>query len=79
MSGDSPDVSFGVGDRARIDIPDETDPDHRYHGRNGEIIAIIPDNASSVTGAEQDDGIYRVELGTGETVDVRSRDLRPPI
>jgi hypothetical protein len=25
--------SFGEGDRVRIDIPDESDPDHHLHGR----------------------------------------------
>ncbi len=76
---DSPTHSFDVGDRCRIDIPNETDPDHVHHGKNGEIIAIIDDQASDITGDEQDDGIYRVKLDAGGTVDVRHRDLRPPI
>jgi ribosomal protein L21E len=29
------------GDRVRIDIPDETDPDHAlYHGEHGTVVAI---------------------------------------
>lgn len=68
-----------VGDRVRIDIPDETDPDFRHHGDNGEVIAVIEDEASSVTGGRQDDNLYRIHLDSGDTIDVRRRDLRPPI
>jgi hypothetical protein len=36
------DHQFEVGDRVRVDIPDETDPDYsRLHGRHGEIVAIL--------------------------------------
>ncbi len=36
------DLQFEEGDRVRIDIPDETDPDYnRHQGRHGEIIAIL--------------------------------------
>ena len=36
---------FGQGDRVRIDIPDETDPDHeQYHGQHGTVIKIISDD-----------------------------------
>lgn len=78
MNDETTEETYGVGDRVRIDIPNETDPDHRYHGKNGEVIAEIPDSASSMTGNPRDDGIFRVELDVGGTVDVRSRDLRPP-
>lgn len=67
------------GDRVRVDIPDETDPDHeRYHGEEGTIVDVRSDNAGSVTGDERDSTLYRVELDSGETVDLRWRDLRPP-
>lgn len=72
--------SYSKGDRVRIDIPDETDPDHeRYHGKHGEIVAIISDDAESVTGDPKDSDIYRVEFDDGDHADFRSRDLRPPI
>ena len=30
---------YHIGDRVRIDIPDETDPDHdRYHGEHAQIV-----------------------------------------
>ena len=45
------DHQFEEGDRVRIDIPDETDPDYsRLHGRHGEIVAILEDDAGAVTG-----------------------------
>lgn len=73
-------MPLSSGDRVRIDIPDETDPDHEsLHGEHGEIIDIIHDDASSVTGRDVDDDLYRVQLTNGRTVDLRSRDLRPPL
>lgn len=69
---------FTVGDRVRIDIPDETDPDHdRLHGCQGEITAILEDDAGEVTGDVRDTMLYRVQLEDGTEVDVRWRDLRP--
>lgn len=64
---------YDVGDRVRIDIPDETRPAHKHHGKNGEVIAEIP--------AGEPDSVdrFRVELDTGGTVDVGPQDLRPPI
>ena len=70
---------YTEGDRVRVDIPDETDPDHeRYHGVEGTVIAVRSDNAGAVTGDERDSTQFRVELDSGETVDLRWRDLRPP-
>ena len=67
------------GDLVRIDIPDETDPDHdRLHGRHGEILAILDDDAGAVTGDDRDAVLYRVQLDDGTKTDVRWRDLRPP-
>lgn len=70
---------FEEGDRVRVDIPDEMDPDFQYHGQHGEIVNIIPDDAGTISGDEQDSAIYRVRLEYGEKVDLRHRDLRPPI
>lgn len=70
---------FEIGDTIRIDIPDETDPDHnRLHGQYGEIIEIIEDDASDVTDDTRDTLLYRVQLEDGIEADVRWRDLRPP-
>lgn len=68
------------GDNIRVDISDETDPDHdAYHGLHGTIVEILEDDADRVTGEEREGLIYRVELETGEKVDFRWRDLRPPL
>lgn len=40
--------------RVRIDIPDKTDPDHRYHGEHGEVVEISQDDAGITTGDERD-------------------------
>lgn len=73
-------VRFAEGDRVRVDIPDETDPEHsRFHGDHGEVVKVLTDDAGVVTTDERDSQLYRVALETGETVDFRWRDLRPPI
>ena len=68
------------GDRVRVDIPNETDPDHnQYHGDHGQIVDVLMDDADAVTGDTRDRQLYRVALDSGETVDFRRRDLRPPV
>ena len=70
---------FEIGDAVRIDLPDETDPDHdRLHGSRGEITAILEDDAGEVTGDVRDTMLYRVQLEDSTEADVRWRDLRPP-
>ena len=62
----------------RIDLPNKDDPDHeRYHGRNGEVIELLRDDAGRETGDERDAVLYRVRLEDGEMADFRWRDLRP--
>jgi ribosomal protein L21E len=71
---------FSKGDRVRVDIPDETDPDHQeYHGEQGRVVAVLSDDADSVTADERDAQLYRITFDSGETADFRWRDLRPPI
>ena len=70
---------FSEGDRVRVDIPDETDPDHeRYHGEHGTVITVLEDDAGRTTGDERDSLLFRVELEDGGVEDFRWRDLRPP-
>lgn len=64
--------------RVRIDIPDETDPDHRLHGKHGRVITVIEDDAGKETGDIRDSAIYRIRMDDGETIDLQWRDLRPP-
>ena len=71
---------FTEGDRVRVDIPDDTDPDHeRYHGVHGTVVAVVEDDADTVTGDAREAAIFRVDLDAGETTDFRWRDLRPPV
>lgn len=67
------------GNRIRIDIPDETDPDHHYHGEHGTVVETISDDAGGETSAPQDSRLYRVELESGEVLNFRGWDLRPPL
>lgn len=67
------------GDRVRIDIPDETDPDYRLHGEHGKVVELLNDDAGELTGDSRDSQLYRVELESGQMVDLRWRSLRPPI
>lgn len=69
-----------VGDQVRIDIPDETDPDHDvYHEQHGVIVERLTDDAGRETGDERDRNIFRVKLEDESRADFRWRDLRPPI
>ena len=73
-------TDYGVGDRVRIDIPNQTDPDHdRYHGEHGQIIDILEDEAGTLTGNERDSIIFRVKFSNGEELDLRHQSIRPPI
>lgn len=69
---------FEVGDRVRVDIPDETDPDFdRFHGRFGKIVGFLSDDADEYSGDSRDSTLYQVNLEGGETATFRWRDLRP--
>ena len=70
--------AFTIGDRVRIDIPAETDPDFaRYHGRVGTVVAVLEDDAGTVTGDPHDSRLYRVAPKDDTPHDLRWRDLRP--
>ncbi len=68
---------FEIGDRVRVDIPNKSDPDFRFHGEYGEVTEILSDDAGLETGDERDSDIYRVQLDSGQSTDFRWRDLRP--
>ena len=69
---------FEPSDRVRVDIPDTSDPDHdRLHGRSGIVVAVTEDDAGQETGDPRDAHLFLIELGNGETVQLRWRDLRP--
>lgn len=61
-------MTYPLGSKIRIDIPDETDPDFRWHGEHGYILS------------GSDDPIYRVGLEDHPiTLTTHRRDLRPPL
>lgn len=69
---------FEVGDRVRIDIPDETDPDYKqFHGTHGDIVDILEDDAGETTGDPRDSAMFSVKLEDGRVEEFRWRDLRP--
>lgn len=70
---------YEAGQAVRIDIPDESDPDHeRLHGQRGRIVEILEDDASELLNDEREQYLFRVRVDeSGEEVDVRWRDLRP--
>lgn len=76
--GQQPEHKWSPGDRVRVDIPDETDPDHRrHHGRHGRVIATISSSPDGDGDPEQ--VTYRVAFDGGGFADLRFFDLRPPI
>jgi len=70
---------FGTGNRVRVDIPDETDPDHVLHGQHDKVEGVLSDDAGRETGDSRDSTLYRVRLTNGRTVDLRWHDLRPSL
>ena len=54
---------FETGDRVRIDIPNEGDPDHeRLHRKQGTIVEILEDDAGKETGDQRDSHLFAVDI-----------------
>ena len=69
---------FEQGDRVRVDIPDQSDPDHdRLHGLHGTVVEVIEDDADRETGDPRDSHIFCVEIDERTVAHLRWRDLRP--
>lgn len=81
MSEERPLVrEYVTGDRVRVDIPDESHPDHdRYHGKHGRVIATLPAAGEDVTGGDRREQKVRVEFDGGGYADFERLFLRPPI
>lgn len=79
MSEERPPVrEYATGDRVRVDIPDETHPDHeRYHGKHGRVVATLP--AAGPDGGGGRERRFRVEFDGGGYADFERFFLRPPI
>jgi hypothetical protein len=55
-------------------------PDHdAFHGRHGEVVRVIGDDAGEETGDPIDSAIYRVRFDDKSEADFRRHDLRPPL
>lgn len=79
-SEESPVQRWSRGDRVRVDIPDESRPDHRrLHGRHGEVIAVIPLASGGETDGDPPGYKYRIRFDAGGYADLQWYDLRPPI
>jgi len=59
------------GDLFRINIPDETDPDHHLHGEHGQVVKTNEDDAGVKTSDDRDSAIYRIRTDEGGTIDAR--------
>ena len=71
---------FSTGDTVRIDIPDETDPDHdQYHGEHGQIIDVVKGEITTITGEQIEETRYRIQLSDGEELELPAHAIRPPI
>ncbi|KYH24129.1 hypothetical protein HAPAU_37720 [Halalkalicoccus paucihalophilus] len=68
-------MTLTLGDRVRIDIPDELDPDFNLHSEH----AIVPDNdpGRCICGCEV---FYKVALEIQElSIEMHPWNMRPPI
>lgn len=72
-------TEFEVGDSVRVDIPDESDPEHHLHGRHGKVSEVFEDDGNKLVGEDRDSKLYRVKFEGGAEIDFRWRDIRPPI
>lgn len=69
---------FEVGERVRVDILDEDDPDHeRLHRKHGTIVEMFEDDAGQETRDPRDSYLFSVEIDGGVVEHLRWGDLRP--
>lgn len=69
---------FEAGDRVRVDIPNEDDPDHeRLHRKQGTVVEVFEDDAGKETGDQRDSYLFSVKIDEGSIEQLRWRDLRP--
>lgn len=71
---------YHAGDRVKIDLPNESNPNHDpYHEEHGTIVDSLEDDSNTLGGDEQDSNIYRIHLDAGEKLEIRHLVIRPPI
>lgn len=73
-------VEYSEGDQVEVYIPTPDDPDHRYHGKTGEIVGVLEDDLADVTSNPSRGHLYTVAFDDPEldTIDFRYDDIHPP-
>lgn len=55
-------IKYDVGDEVQVYIAHEDDPDHKHHEEMGEVVDILEDELSGLTGDPEDDFPYTVDF-----------------
>lgn len=73
-------MKYGVGDRVQVYIPRADDPEHRYHGRTGEVVDVFEDDLSDILDNPCRGYLYTVDFEDPELepTDFRYDDLQHP-
>lgn len=73
-------MEYDVGDRVEVYLPRADDPDHRYHGKAGEVVDVFEDDLADVTRNPSRGYLYTVRFDDPalEPTDFRYDDLQPP-
>lgn len=58
-------MNLQIGERVRVELPDSSDLDRRYHGKAGTVVDITTDHLGEITGDPQDNRLYHVEFDDG--------------
>ena len=67
-------MKYCTGDRVEAYIPVANDPDHRYHGKEGEVVDVLEDDLSQAFDTPGRGFIYTVEF---DEVGLEPADFRP--
>lgn len=73
-------MEYEIGDEVQVYLPLPDDPDHRYHGKVGEIVDVFEDELSEVTGNPSQSYLYTVDFDDPslDVTDFRYDDIHPP-
>ena len=69
-------MEYEEGDLVEVYIPDTDDVDSKYHRCKGEVVDVLEDDLSELTGNPEDDFLYTVDLEEDGTQDFRYGDLK---
>jgi hypothetical protein len=73
-------MEYSIGDEVQVYIPKADDPDHQYHGEVGEIVDVLDDQLSELSGNPSRGELYTIKFEDTElaTADFRYDDLEKP-